>query len=296
MTAPIEVQRPDELRRSDQPDGPPAVEIVDGALGYGARTIWSQLSLRVQPGQFVAILGTNGSGKTSLLRVLLGEQPLTAGTARILGRPVGAGSDRIGYVPQRTAVDSHTMIKARDMVRMGLDGHRWGPALQFGGRRRRTRAVVDRAIAAVGAAAFADSPVGMLSGGEFQRIRIAQALASDPELLICDEPLTALDVRHQQQIAALIDERRRSEGTAVLFVTHEINAVLPYTDLVLYLAEGRFRIGTPDEVITSASLTALYGSPVEVVRSNGRVAILAAHTDDHETWPPAPVDPKAGRS
>ena len=157
--------------------------------------------------------------------------------------------------------------------------------MQFGVRRRATSAAVDAALAAVDGTDLGREQIGTLSGGEFQRVRIAQALASDPALLICDEPLTALDVRHQQEIAALIDRRRREHGTAVLFVTHEIKAVLPYADTVLYLANGRFRVGSPDDVITGAGLSELYGSPVEVLRSHGRVAILASNTDDHSDWP-----------
>ncbi len=254
----------------------PVVELRDASLGFGSRTLWSQLSLRIAAGQFIAVLGANGAGKTSLLKVLLGEQQLNSGSVRIAGQPVRRGSDLVGYVPQRLGMDSGIMVKARDVVRLGLDGHRWGLPIVFGQRRRELRATIDELLAAVGATEFADAPVSMLSGGELQRIRIAEALACDPELLICDEPLAALDLRHQQEVAALIDRRRRDSGTAVIFVTHEINPVLQYVDQVLYLAGGRFRLGPPDEVMTSASLSDLYDAPVDVISAHGRLVVVAA--------------------
>lgn len=257
--------------------GTPVVELRNASLRYGSRTLWSDLSLRIEPGQFVAVLGANGAGKTSLLRVLLGEQALGSGDVRIAGRPVRRGSDMVGYVPQRVGIDSGTVIKARDVVRMGLDGHRWGLPLVVGARGRRMRETIDELLEAVGATDFADAPVSMLSGGELQRIRIAQALACDPALLICDEPLAALDLKHQQEVAALIDRRRRSSGTAVIFVTHEINPILHYVDQVLYLAGGRFRLGTPAEVMTSESLSALYDAPVDVISAHGRLVVVAAN-------------------
>ena len=137
------------------------------------------------------------------------------------------------------------MLRARDLVRMGLDGHRWGLPIGRAASRRAVRTRIDALLASVDAADFGDAPVSMLSGGELQRVRVASALASDPSILLCDEPLAALDLRHQQEVAALLDRRRRDHGTAVLFVTHDINAVLDYVDQVLYLAAGQFRLGTP---------------------------------------------------
>ena len=257
--------------------GIPALELIDAELAYGRRVLWSGLDLAVRPGEFVAVLGANGSGKTSLVRAVLGEQPLTRGEIRICGEPAHRGSNRVGYVPQRVTIDSSMMIKARDVVQLGIDGHRWGPGLALGARRRRLRAKVDGLLESVGATAFAQAPVSMLSGGELQRIRVAAALASDPVLLLCDEPLAALDLGRQREVASLVDEQRRRSNTAVLFITHEINAVLDYVDRVLYLAGGRFRLGTPDEVMNSASLTELYGAPVDVVKAHGRVVVVAAN-------------------
>lgn len=276
MSSPAVPVRSDPApHRSDpEPVAPaPALQIRNARLTFGARTLWRGLDVDVQPGEFVAVLGANGSGKTSLLKVILGELEPSEGSVRILGQPVRRGSDRVGYVPQRVSVDAVTMVRARDLVRMGLDGHRWGLPIRH---RRRTRATIDALLESVGASSFAESPVSMLSGGELQRVRIAEAVASEPAVLLCDEPLAALDLAYQQSVVATLDAHRRASGTAVLFVTHDVNAVLGYVDRVLYLAGGRFRLGTPDEVLTSAGLTELYGAPVDVFHAHGRVVVVAA--------------------
>lgn len=258
------------------------LELRDAALAYGDRVLWSELNLAVAGGQFVAVLGANGSGKTSLLQAILGLRPLSRGRVLVAGEPVRRGSKLIGYVPQQRRIDPLTPLRARDIVAQGIDGHRWG----FGWPTKDRRCQVDAALAAVGAAAYADVPVGVLSGGEQQRVRMAQALATDPQLLLCDEALLSLDLNHQAAITALLDRRRREHDTAIVFVTHEINPILPYVDRVLYLAGGRFRIGTVDEVMTSETLSALYGMQVEVLRSSGRILVagvpdIHAHAHDH---------------
>jgi zinc/manganese transport system ATP-binding protein len=252
-----------------------AVEVRGAALRFGERTLWSGLDLDVAPGEFLAVLGPNGSGKTSLLRVLLGLQELSAGTVTVAGRSPGRGNERVGYVPQQRAMDDGLTLRGRDLVGLGLDGHRWGLGLR-GLRRRRER--IERAIEAVGAQRYADSPVGKLSGGEQQRLRVAQALVGEPDVLLCDEPLASLDLAHQRIVARLIDERRREADTAVLFVTHEINPILPYVDRVLYLVDGQFRVGEPDEVMTSRTLSELYRSHVEVVRVGGQIHVAGAQS------------------
>jgi zinc/manganese transport system ATP-binding protein len=255
--------------RAARTETPPALRLRDAALAYGSRQLWSGLTIDVRPGEFLAVLGSNGSGKTSLLKAILGLQPISSGELLVAGRPARRGSRAIGYVQQQRRLDPTTPLRAKDVVRQGLDGHRWGvglPGTVPWGR-------VTEALAQVEAAEYADMPVGLLSGGEQQRVRIAQALVSDPALLLCDEPLLSLDLSSQRTITGLVDRRRREHATAVVFVTHEINPVLPYVDRVLYLAGGRFRIGTVEEVLTSETLSELYDAPIEVVRVGDRILV-----------------------
>lgn len=251
---------------------PHVVDFTDATLALGERTLWQELTLSVHAGEFIAVLGPNGSGKTTLLRAILGQVPLTSGSLTLHGR--------LGYVPQQHADDSDSMaLRGRDLVGFGVDGASWG--IGWRGRRRRVRRV-DAAIAEVGATAYADSPLGLLSGGEQQRLRIAQALTNDPGILLCDEPLSSLDLHNQRLVVDLLNARRRSRDTAILFVTHEINPVLPYVDRVLYLVDGRFRIGTVAEVMNSATLSELYGSHVEVAEVAGRLVVIGGDGDgDH---------------
>ncbi len=263
-------------------DAPPrtraaAVSLRGARMAYGSRVLWDGLDLEVEPGEFVAVLGPNGAGKSTLLKVLLGLTPLSGGEVRVAGRPVRRGSSDLGFIPQQTSSDPQLTLRGRDLVAFGLDGHRLGLGVR--GRRERRR-LVDEALAQVGAEAYADAAVGRLSGGELQRLRVAQALVGDPTVLMCDEPLLSLDLANQRLVSHLIDERRRVAGTAVLFVTHEINPVLPMVDRVVYLVDGRFRIGTPDEVMTSAVLSELFGTDVEVLRVRDRLVVVGADHDD----------------
>ena len=138
---------------------------------------------------------------------------------------------------------------------------------------------VRRALHQVNGVHLAGVPVGVMSGGELQRVRIAQALATDPVLLLCDEPLLNLDPANARLVSALIDQRRREADTAVLFVTHEVNPVLQFVDRVLYLVDGRFRVGTVEEVMTSETLSELYRADIEVVKVGGRYVVVGEHLD-----------------
>ncbi|MBF4605012.1 metal ABC transporter ATP-binding protein [Curtobacterium sp. VKM Ac-2884] len=255
----------------------PVLALRDAGLSFGERKLWGHLDLDIAPGEFVAVLGPNGAGKTSLLRTVLGQQRLTSGTMSFLGQPVRRGHRKIGYIPQQRLMEAGTPLRARDMIAQGVTGHRWGVLPTS----KADRARIDRILDEVGATAFADAPVAELSGGEQQRTRVGQAIAADPALLLCDEPLISLDLRHQRGVTELIDRQRRQHDAAVLFVTHDVNPILDVVDRVLYIAGGRFRIGSPDDVLRADVLSDLYGTPVDVVRTMGRIVIVGAN-DAHD--------------
>nr|WP_243876467.1 ABC transporter ATP-binding protein [Streptomyces sp. 846.5] len=252
------------------------MELRGAAAHVGGRTLWSGVDLTVRAGEFVAVLGPNGVGKSTMVKVLLGLLPAAAGEVRVLGgRPGQTAGARIGYLPQRRSFDPSLRIRGLDVVRLGLDGDRWGVPLPFGSARRRDRERVAEVVELVGASAYAHRPIGQCSGGEQQRLLIAQALVRRPEVLLLDEPLDSLDLPNQSAVAALIGRICHEQGVAVVMVAHDVNPILHHLDRVVYLAEGGAVAGTPAEVITSETLTRLYRTPVEVLRTgDGRLVVV----------------------
>ena len=252
----------------------PVVSLQDVAVRMGDRVLWSQLDCELAPGELLAVLGPNGAGKTTLLRILLGLTEPSAGRVLIEGQAPRRMRSQIGYVPQQRAFDRDLPLRARDLVQLGVDGHRWGIGLRGG-----KDTLVDAALAEVGATEYAEKAVGRLSGGEQQRLRVAQALVRQPRLLLADEPLLSLDLAYQRVVVELLDAHRKRAGTPVVFVTHDVNPVLPYVDRVLYLAGGAWAMGTVDEVMTSETLSRLYATDVDVLRVRGRVVVVGAPDD-----------------
>lgn len=266
------------------------------SVRLGGRTIWSGVSFEAGAGEVVAVLGPNGVGKSTLVRATLGMVPLSAGTATVLGLPPGGAARRIGYLPQRRSFDPGLRVRGVDIVRLGADGDRWGVPFPFGARlwssRRAERERVDAVIDLVGATGFAARPIGEVSGGEQQRLLIAQALVQQPRLLLLDEPLDSLDLPNQAAVAALLSRISTDEAVTVVIVAHDVNPILTYLDRVVYLARGGAVSGAPAEVVTSENLTRLYGMPIEVLRtSDGRLVVVgqpeapAHHTDRHSGRP-----------
>ena len=270
-----------------------AVEMSDAAVRLGGSEIWSGVDFQAREGELVAVLGPNGAGKSTLLRVLLGLLAPSEGRVRVLGGAPGTHNEQIGYLPQRRVFDETTRVRGVDLVRMGLDGSRWGVPLPAVGpwasRVRAARARVQAAIGQVGAEEYARRPIGECSGGEQQRLLIAQALVRRPRMLILDEPLDGLDIPNQVAVTALVQRICRAEGVAVLLVAHDVNPLLPYLDRILYLAGGKALAGTPEQVITGETLSALYGTPIEVLRTADGRMVVVGHPEGHHTHGPRHV-------
>lgn len=261
-----------------------AVRISRASVRLGGRAIFAGVELTVGAGEFVAVLGPNGAGKSTLMRAILGLVPLAAGSIEVLGGPPARARPRVGYLPQRRGLDRARSLRGIDLVRLGLDGARWGIPVPrpLSERRRAEHRRVAEVIELVGAQAYAGRAMGELSGGEQQRLLIAQALARRPELLILDEPLDSLDLPNQASVAALVRRVASTERVAVLLVAHDVNPLLPYLDRVVYLGGGRALAGSVDEVITAPTLGALYGAPIEVLRtSDGRLVVVGLPEAPH---------------
>jgi zinc/manganese transport system ATP-binding protein len=264
----------------------PAVALERVSVSLGGRTILSDINLTVRRGEFIAVLGPNGAGKSTLMKAILGLVPISGGTATVLGRPPGHARGRIGYLPQRRSFDQSTRVRGVDLVRLGIDGARWGIPLTLTpaarARRRAEHVRVDEVIDLVGAGPYARRPIGELSGGEQQRLLIAQALIQRPEVLILDEPLDSLDLPNQASVAGLVRRICTEQEIAVLLVAHDVNPLLHLIDRVLYLGAGRALAGAVDEVITAEKLSRLYGAPIEVLRAgDGRLVVIGQPEAPH---------------
>src|SRR3984957_1870389 len=252
---------------------------VEGVgVRLSGRDVLRDVSFAIAPGELTGLIGSNGSGKTTLFRTILGLQAASAGRVLIDGRPRSRRNSLIGYVPQKFLLDPDMPLRARDLVGLGLDAHRLGIPLPSRARRAR----IDEMLQAVDAGAFADARVGLLSGGEQQRVLIAHALISQPELLLLDEPLANLDLRAGREVVELLAGIAKERQVAVLISAHEMNPLLPVLDRIVYLAAGRAASGTTEEVVRADVLSELYGSHVDVLNVHGRVLVVAGAGDDSE--------------
>jgi len=255
------------------------------SVAFPGRQVLADVSFTVARGAFCGLIGANGSGKTTLLRAILGFQPLSAGEIRIGGVPRGNGfsavfrsraAGAVGYVPQKIQFDADMPLRARDLVELGLTGHRLGLPLPSKARAR----LVDDMLTAVDAQGFADQRIGNLSGGQQQRVLIAHALIRRPQLLLLDEPLANLDIRAVAEIVALLRRVASEHGITVLVSAHDMNPLLGAMDRIVYLANGRAASGYTDEVVRTEVLSALYGYHIDVIRVHGRVLVIAAGAAD----------------
>ncbi|HTA11778.1 MAG TPA: ABC transporter ATP-binding protein [Solirubrobacteraceae bacterium] len=248
------------------------------SVRLSGREVLREVGFAIRPGEFTGLIGSNGAGKTTLFRVILGLQAAHAGQVLLDGRPRSRRNPLIGYVPQKFLLDPDMPLRARDLVGLGLDAHRLGIPLPS----RRRRALVQEMLAAVDAGRFADARVGLLSGGEQQRVLIAHALVGRPKLLLLDEPLANLDLRAAQEVVALLARITTELGVAVLISAHEMNPLLPVMDRIVYLAGGRAASGTTEQVVRADVLSELYGSHVDVLNVHGRVLVVAGAGDESD--------------
>jgi zinc/manganese transport system ATP-binding protein len=269
----------DQPRAASSPEaGQPILAVDRLGVRLGGRDVLSEVSFTIAPGEFTGLIGANGAGKTTLMKTILGLQSPSDGTILVGGRPRSRRNPMIGYVPQRYLLDSDIPLRARDLVGLGLDGHKLG--IPRPSRERRER--VEEMLTAVDAVRFADTRVGHLSGGEQQRILIAHALISRPRLLLLDEPLANLDLKSGQEVVSLLARLSAEHGIAVLISAHEMNPLLDVMDRIVYVAGGRAASGTTGEVVRPEVLSRLYGHHVDVLHVHGRVLVVAGAAEDHE--------------
>jgi zinc/manganese transport system ATP-binding protein len=244
-------------------------------ISLGDKTILSDVSLAIEEGEFIGVLGANGAGKTTLMRAILGIIPTSSGTIRVFGEPVRRGNPAVGYAPQVRSPVLHSRIRGWDFVASVANGHRWGLPWHGAAERRD----IDRALRLVGAQELAQRPISDMSGGERQRLLIAQALVGHPRLLLLDEPLISLDPRHQQAVIDMVRKIQHELHMTVLFSAHEINPLLGALDRVLYLGNTHAALGDVDDVITGPVLSKLYGGEIDVVRLHGRIFVMSSGHD-----------------
>jgi zinc/manganese transport system ATP-binding protein len=265
----------------------PAIRADSLEVRYRTKVVWKQASFEVQPGEFVAVIGPNGAGKTTLFRMLLGLHWPSSGLLTVMGSPPRRGNPRIGYVPQRHTIDRDTHLECDKLVRLGYPGTPWGPGGRFrpspwGPRFRLEgeREAAAKALADVGASDLSSKSLGALSGGELQRVFLAEALVGSPDMLLLDEPLSNLDLRRSRELVETIHGLVVSRGVTTLLVAHDINPLIKCLDKVIYIANGKVATGHPDEVLTTERLSALYGVRVEVLRDSRNNLVIVGGDDE----------------
>ncbi len=261
------------------------IELDNATFNVGDRQVLVDINLAIKPGEFIGVLGPNGAGKTTLMRAILGLLPPAAGDIRVFGRGPRRGDPAIGYVPQVRTMLPDLRVRGLDFIASSMRGERWGLPYHARG----DRDMINDTLAAVGARELAERPLSAMSGGERQRLVLAQALLGEPRLLLLDEPLISLDYRYQETVIDLVRRFARDRNITVLFSAHELNQLIGALDRVLYLGNGHAALGTVSEVISAPVLSRLYGSEIDVVRADGHIFVLsrgrnverADHLHDH---------------
>jgi len=251
------------------------IELDRATIAIGGRSVLVDASFAIKRGEFIGVLGPNGAGKTTLMRAILGLLPPSAGEIRVFGRAPQRGDRNIGYLPQVRTVLPDLRVRGFDFIASSVHGERWGvPSLS-----RADRIMIDRTLTAVGAGDLAARPLSEMSGGERQRLLLAQALLGEPQLLLLDEPLISLDYRYQEAVVDLVRRFTRERDITVLFSAHELNQLIGTLDRVLYLGNGHAALGTVAEVVTAPVLSQLYGTDINVVHADGHIFVLSRGRD-----------------
>jgi zinc/manganese transport system ATP-binding protein len=251
------------------------IEFDHATLEIGGRRVLVGSSFAIRQGEFIGVLGPNGAGKTTLMRAILGLLQPSVGTIRVLGRNPQRGDSAIGYIPQVRTVLPDLRMRGFDFIASSVRGERWGvPSLTDA-----DRIMINETLAAVGARDLGERPLSEMSGGERQRLLLAQALLSEPRLLLLDEPLISLDHRYQDAVVELVRRFARERNITVLFSAHELNQLIGALDRVLYLGNGHAAIGTVEEVVTAPVLSRLYRANIDVVRADGHIFVLSRGRD-----------------
>ena len=254
------------------------VELDHATIRIGGRNVLADASFAINAGEFIGVLGPNGAGKTTLMRAILGLLPPSAGTLRVFGHAPQRGDRTIGYLPQVRTVLPDLRVRGLDFIGSSMHGERWGlPKLSASDRR-----MIEQMLDAVGARDLANRPLADMSGGERQRLLLAQALIGHPKLLLLDEPLISLDARHQEVAINVVRQVCRERKITVLFSAHELNQLLGTLDRVLYLGNGQAALGTVEQVVTAPVLSALYGTDIQVLRADGHIFVMSrGHDMEH---------------
>jgi zinc/manganese transport system ATP-binding protein len=251
------------------------VTLNHATLRVGGRNVLSRVGFSIEAGEFIGVLGPNGAGKTTLMRAILGLLSPSEGNVKVFGHTPRRGNPGIGYLPQVRTVLPDLRVRGRDFIASSLNGEHWGlPSLG-----RDDRITIEATLDAVGVRDLAARPLSDMSGGERQRLLLAQALIGQPKLLLLDEPLISLDARHQEVVIDVVREVCRRRRITVLFSAHELNQLLGTLDRVLYLGNGQAVLGTVDEVVKAPVLSRLYGTEIQVVRADGHIFVMSRGRD-----------------
>lgn len=261
-----------------------ALEFKEATINFGPKDIFRNLNLSISEGEFVGIFGPNGAGKTSLMRSILGLIRPTSGNILVMGKPAHRGDQRIGYLAQIHHDTQSFPLTGRTYMSSALTGCGWG--LPFLSKEHLCE--IERVIELVDLQDYIDRPFSQFSGGEKQRLLLAEALLGNPPILLLDEPLSSLDPGQQEKIIDLIQVIQSQLHITVLFSAHNINPLLDVMTRLIYLAHGKAIIGTVAEIVNSETLSRLYDTPIEILKSGDNILVInkksgtSIHNEHHQ--------------